>query len=235
MVRMDINASWGSRATSAVRAGEDLARCLSRLRDVHPVFGQWYKSWLAEPGPVTADDAVRFSELFAQGRNHDEDTGEVIEEFGYQMGMWNGQDPSAAVDVGVGAHVSRRIHNVFNIGVPGPGSAPEVEGLYEIETAQEILSVICEVWSPETMSWYDFDLTDAQVDHSDFKLPWVGWLTYFQGVEISDVGDLPGYAVKQFGDGVLIQATERFEDLDLDTVMTIRRSLDDRGMLISLR
>ncbi len=121
-----------------------------RLEAVSPLLGTWYlrggsrAAALREP---VSRDAGTLERLLERGRNRRDFGGEVIEELGYSISMWNGKEEQAAsLSVTCGGF-SGRVGNVALVkaSLAGDGRV----GLDPEGFAVEGLRSLVEVWQPD--------------------------------------------------------------------------------------
>jgi Immunity protein 52 len=98
-----IGAYWGDRRETAFECGERLSRCLLGLGAVDPLLAAWFlkgatRSTATVPIALGADD---LASLFDRGRNRRDSDGEVIEELGFRVGLWNNRRPALVNRPGV--------------------------------------------------------------------------------------------------------------------------------------
>jgi hypothetical protein len=217
-----IGAYWGSRRESARECGERLARCISALGSVDPVLGSWFRrgaSKAAAKTPVGLD-AAELGERLAQGRNRRDFGGEVIEELGFSVGLWNRARPAVGLSATVGAYTSTPgVLNSFVLELPEPDDVSA--RIYQPEAAAAIFAAVVESWAPAWATWTTHSLRNAQ--NPSPGEPVVGWLTYLGEGRVSDVA-LP-LDIQPFGNGALLRTSAHLVDVDESSVRSIRDQL----------
>lgn len=183
-----LGAYWGSRRESSLRCGERLARCVARLGQVDEALESWFRraaSKAAAKTPVELD-AESLGQLLAQGRNRRDVGGEVIEELGFSIGLWNRAKPAVGMSGTVGAHPAfPGMLNSFVLDFPPPED--DALRLYDPAVAEAIFQAVVEEWEPDWATWTSHALRNAQ--GAAPREPVVGWMTYLADPAVAD---LPG-------------------------------------------
>lgn len=216
-----IGAYWGSRREAAQQCGERLARCIAALAGVDPVLGSWFRRGARKAAartPVDVD-AMALGELLEHGRNRRDFGGEILEELGFTVGLWNRARPAVGLSATVGTYsTSPGILNSFVLELP-----PLADGsscLYQPKAAGVIFEAIVQAWNPEWATWTTHGWREAQAAAP--REPVVGWLTYLHG---SALQHTPHAALRPVDGGVLIQATPEFNDADEVAILAVREDL----------
>ena len=148
----------------------------------------------------------------------------MIEELGYSISMWNGEEQAASLSVTCGGF-SERVGNVALIKASLVG-----DGRVELDPerfAVEGLRSLVEVWQPDWGACLSHRLVDSQEDGpGDIN---VGWVTYVRGA--GDFGgDMPERArVEAWPGGSTISLGTPFDPISADDLLAVRRALVSAG------
>lgn len=222
-----VGAYWGSRRESAAEAGDRLARCVSSLASYDPVLGAWFKrgaSKAAAKIPVGLD-AAALGELFAKGRNRRDFGGEVIEELGFSIGLWNRARPAVGLSAKVGAYTTLPgILNSFVLELPALDG--ESASLYRPGTATAIFQAVVDAWEPDWATWTTHRLRNSQAPAP--REPVIGWFTYLRdGAVGSSMSDIS----QPLGAGVVVRTATEFAEVDEGAVARSRQRLQRASAL----
>ena len=220
-----LGAYWGCRKESASECGQRLARCIAGLGAVDPVLGSWFlKGWSRKSAKTPVDaSAVALGELFAKGRNRRDFGGEVIEELGFSVGMWNRAKPEVGLSAGVGMYTPV-VPNCFVLDFPAPDG--DALRLFDPDAARAIFTIVVEAWEPAWATWTSRRLREAQDDAA--QVPVVGWLTYLRPAVRVDV---PGATKWPLLDGSVVMIGRDATAVSEEAVRKARRRLSKAGSL----
>ncbi|GIH07165.1 hypothetical protein Rhe02_52320 [Rhizocola hellebori] len=192
-----IGAFWGARRENSDEIASRLLDCFSRLRRVHPMFGDWRdrwkndKEWAAGPKTPWQLDLQSLTRLV-------DSRAAKLRETGFTLGGWTGgwegdNDCSVSASMTVGNHAQHMAPNHFMLELPPPTLAP---GLYEPGVLRAAAEAVVDPWQPWWANVTSSRLLDAQQppqprlsirELDDYlsrprdartKMPTVGWLTY---------------------------------------------------------
>jgi hypothetical protein len=224
---MYIGAYWGDRSETALECGQRLAQCIADLSKVDSIFESWFRrgaSRAAAKAPVSLEPES-LGELLRKGRNRRDLGGEVIDELGYSIGLWNRSRPAVGLTATVGACPSRRgILNSFVLEFSGPDD--EGARLHRPDAAEAIFEAVINAWNPTWATWTTHVLRDAQYPAP--REPVIGWLTYLSGDKPAVVDDRLAH---HYADGTIIKAAAEFGETQVSTVLAVRRSLQEARAL----
>jgi len=222
-----VGAYWGDRRESATECGRRLAECVECLGRAHPVLASWFRlgtSKAAAKTPV-AVNASSLAGLFEKGRSRRDDNGEVIEELGFSVGMWNRARPAVKLSAFGGSYVGHPgIVNSFLLNVSAPDDG--AESLYEPDTAKAVFEAAVSAWEPEQATWTTYAWHTAQSPAP--REPVVGWLTYLGGARLDEA---VGWASWRLAGGLVVQAAPSFQSTDEAAVIAFRQQLQRLGAL----
>lgn len=234
-------AYWDARPADIDSCADSLAQFLDRLAAIDPLLAGWRnkgrskREALAET-VVTTEHADLVARLHA-GVNRRDDNQEPIEELGYLVGWWNGQDSKNAVNLSVTLGVtSSRVQNHVVINLPDPQAAPN---LYTAAKALEILHALIDVFTPDTAVWTNQTLTAPQkepnepLENGGYKLGSLvgipaGWANYLRDgtSHTFAASQLPTTAiVEQTGNGSLVHVGDNPAEPAVGDVLQLRRAM----------
>lgn len=138
--------------------------------------------------PFRVDTRSVMSELLG-GRNRRDADGSVIDDLGYRLSLWNGDD-SAAVGLSIKCGMSNSTPGLSNAVVINlPPRSQRCGYLYSRAGAAALLEVVVEAWAPDWATVTSNSLREAQGPLVGGR-PVLGWMTYFSDRR-GDVPELP--------------------------------------------
>lgn len=222
-----LGAYWGSRQESSARCGQRLANCVALLSEIDEAFASWFRraaSKAAAKTPVDTD-AESLGRLLAQGVNRRDVGGDVIEELGFSIGLWNRARPAVGLSGTVGAYPSfQGVLNSVVLDFPPPEA--EALRLYEPSVAQAIFDAVVEAWEPNWATWTTHALRNAQ--GAAPREPVVGWMTYLE-TAVSE--DLPRATSRPLLGGTVITIGQDVSGAGEQAVLDVRGRLTTIGAL----
>ncbi len=180
-----LGAYWPARREALADCAAHTRRFLTGLAQVDPVFERWYERGRSRSDalrrPVVPQDASAVEALLLRGRNRTDVGGQVIDELGFSVGLWNGAsgDEEASVSIRCGAG-SARVGNSVVLDLPS-GSAVA----HDAGRAASLLRLTIGIWSPAQAAI----MSKKAMRERDFTAsrPFVDWMFYVPG----PVGPLP--------------------------------------------
>lgn len=222
-----LGAYWRSRQESSLQCGQRLASCIARLSEIDEALGSWFRrgaSKAAAKTPVDLD-AQSLGRLLAQGVNRRDVGGDVIEELGFSVGLWNRARPAVGLSGTVGAHPSfTGVLNSVVFDFPPPEA--EALRLYEPRVAGAILDAVVESWEPDWATWTTHALRSAQ--GAAPREPVVGWMTY---LSTSLTADSSGATSRPLLDGTVVTIGHDVSTAGEQAVLAVRGRLAAIGAL----
>jgi hypothetical protein len=220
-------AYWGSRRESSLRCGERLAFCLSRLGEIDGALESWFRRGASKAAAKTpvALDPESLGRLLVQGVNRRDVDGEVLDELGFSLGLWNRARPAIGLSGTVGAHPSfPGVLNSLVLDFP----PPEAEGLrlYEPGVAEAIFDAVIEAWEPDWATWTSNALRNMQ--SAAPREPAVGWMTYLTAPV---GGPLRGVTSRPLLNGTVITTGKTVSSAEEAVVLDVRTQLARVGAL----
>lgn len=215
-------AYWGPRQETLDACAERADAFMKGLCSLDPALATWYKTGRSRRDALrhqvsTEHDVLR--KLLESGRHRRDFDRAVIEDLGYSMGLWNGQEPSVGLHIGCGMS-SPYVTNAVVINLPR--SDEDLGALASAETARELMRLLVQCWDPEwsTLSSHDWrEEQEAQPGE-----PVLGWLTYLRW--LTEPSALPpGVAVERLGQGSLITAAPELTTVSGSELRAMRQAL----------
>ncbi len=206
-----------------------LSECLAALASLDPLLSSWRRrgrSKAAAQAPVDMQiDALE--KLLLEGRNRRDTDGTAMEELGFRVAIWNGQEPMIGLSASVGKYPGTPgLMNSFVLELPAPlGDAAR---LYDHDVAVSLMKAIAASWEPDWATWTSGSLRSAQ--DAPPRTPVVGWLTFLSRGRLkadsaADVG------AEQLAAGWLVSVGDEISVADVDSVLELRRTLDAAGAM----
>lgn len=222
-----LGAYWGSRRETALQCGERLAACIARLSEIDGALGSWFRrgaSKVAAKTPV-GSDAASLEQLLAKGVNRRDVDGEVLEELGFSVGLWNRATPAVGLSGTMGAHPSfQGVLNSVVFDFPPPEA--DALRLYKPIVAEAIFDAVVETWEPSWATWTSHALRNAQ--GAPPREPVLGWLTY---VAAPITLELPGVTMRALHGGTAIRIGSDVAGTGEGSVVAARSQLVRAGVL----
>ena len=219
-----IGAYWGSRREPVDACAERLAKFMESLGDIDPLLASWFETGYslrsARAKKVEPQAGALRELLLASRARRDGTARSVMNDLGFRIGLWNGNDTQIRLSTTCGAAPS--VPGIPNAVVVG---LPEAEGpalsLYQPRTGLAILKAIVAVWEPSWATWTNHRLRNAQQPKPGQVV--VGWATYVQLPSPFPGGNLPpGVAVETLGTGVLITIGDNPVSVPEASVLAVR-------------
>jgi len=184
-----VGAYWGIRKEPAIVCARRLAGLLHCLAHCDDVFTSWFSDGIsrqAAPTEVKPHDESALEALLHQGRNRREDNRSVIEELGFTVGLWNGQDDSgsSSIIMQCGSY-SEWVSNSVVLRLPRQGLPRE--RIVQVNVLTQILQCIVTAWQPDAASVASSDY--VSLVHDTWG-PMVGWITFIP-VDPTELPSLP--------------------------------------------
>ena len=225
-----LRAAWGDRPEPVASCARRLVAWLDGMAGADPALAEWFlkgRTRASADRPVPRDDPDAVEALLLGGRNRRDSGGEVIEELGFSIGLWNRQPVAVGLRATVGGSAAAKgVRNSLALTLP-PVSA-ESASLHQRATAERVMAALVEAWDPQWASWYTLPLLDAQAPGP--HEPVVGWLTHLS--EPCPPGPLPGGATcRPWAGGSLLALADRAQDVTDGAVVAVRRHLVDHGAI----
>ena len=221
-VSLYAGAYWGPRRETLDACAERADAFMEGLRSLDPALATWYKLGRSRRDALRHQVLIEHDvlrKLLESGRNRRDFDRTVIEELGYSMFLWNGQEPSIGLHIGCGVS-SPYVTNVVVIDLPR--SDEDLGKLASAETARNLMRLLVQCWDPEwsTLSSHDWR-EEQEVQAGEAVL---GWMTYIRWV--TEPLDLPPrVAVEHLGPGSLVIAAPELAMVSGRQLTAIRQAL----------
>ena len=227
-----ISAEWSSRQESARACAQRLARTLTGLAAISPIFAQWNKKGESretanDPFCTMPPDIGELTDIVQCAETVRDATGEPWPELGYHLGTWNGVDDpfDAGLTLAVGEYAdSRRFSNVVTLSPPD--LCPETKQLYDLDRMTDLAMILARAWTPDFVQVEPF-LLSVRVYPGPEKLMPVraGWITYLKPDFARLVTPPPSVLSRMTADGGLLMMTGT-DPLDPDDPKQIKTLLE---------
>jgi hypothetical protein len=217
-----IGAYWPTRPEPLEMCTSRAERFISELADVDALLAPWFLKG-ARRSPASAalvTDRESLSLALASGSNRRDADGSVIDELGFSLSVWNGDeaDPvSLSIRCGISAPgMSNSV--VVNLPPPSERSAK----LYDRATASAVLMILVEAWDPDWATMTSNSLREAQ--GAGAGRPVLGWLTYLSANRGRPPALSAPFSVEPVEKGAIVVA-DRIEDADARLLATLTEAL----------
>jgi hypothetical protein len=215
-----VGAYWGPRAESVEACAGRLRTFLTRLSGLHPGLAQWHPtvdspSSADPPALRLDDDALR--EYLSRGRARDDEDGQVMEDLGFDISLWNGREDDWAIGVMVTCGVTADVvpnSVVFDPPFPTPADLE----MFRPPVVRGIVEAVVEAWAPQRAK---FITNGLDIKQEKLPTPQVGWLTFIAG-ETPAAPPPAGAVVRPFGDGYTVQIGDEPLLVDASVVQQVR-------------
>ncbi len=179
------------------------------LGEIHPSMSEWYlkanSRRAARSTLVSADDLEALTDLVARGVSKRDDLERtVMEQLGYRLALWNGQDTNPiALELAAGMTTNRVPNSVLiNLG--------DVDGdTFSRDTLSAVMAACVQVWELDEVVPTDREMRARQ---SEIDGPELGYITYRRGVRHADMA-VGALTVRSIDSGVLVDIEG--DDVDL--------------------
>lgn len=220
-----IGAYWGPRQETLDACTDRAVKFLEGLSSTHSALSTWYQLGImqtdAPQQPAVPERGV-VSTLLESGRNRRESDRSVIEELGYSINLWNGQDPSVALNIGCGRyHRSEYVKNAVIIDLPRLDEG--LADLASLEKARAMMHLLVECWDPDWATWTSSELRKEQ--RVVPGRPVLGWMTYLSSLQDPQPSLLARSTLEPLGAGTLIIAANEISEVTGESLLAIREAL----------
>jgi Immunity protein 52 len=196
--RYMLGAYWDARKEAAEDCADRLQRFLASLADCDPRLAAWYEKGRsqkeAREKPVAISDREYLLDLLNRGRNRRDVGRSVIEELGFNVGLWNGGDEQNEsglnVSCGLDATPNAGLSNAVVLSLPR-----NLGDLGNAESMARVLAAVARAWEPQ---WAGVMSRDAMSTRNfSARVPFVDWMIYVpQQIDVvpppSSVIEVPG-------------------------------------------
>lgn len=142
---------WAARRENAEACAERLEKYLLSLKSAFPALADWYRKRGAASQPILfgQQENGELLDLLTAARNKRDIGGEVIEELGFRVDLWNKRKESEAVSLGVTCGLfskSTGLSNAVYLSLPQDLEALSLQGS---DALRKLLFLQVEAWSPD--------------------------------------------------------------------------------------
>jgi len=238
-----IGAHWGKRKESADECADRLAKFLHGLAPIDDTFSHWFQSASTRRKALNRGVQISHSALrerLLAGRNRKDAGKAVIEELGFAVRLWSGQEDEEAsvLSVHCGAHSSQPLSNSVVLYFPRSGAG--AERCLQAGNVLRTMKFIAECWDPDWAVCVSRDLRSELEKYlgSPLRMPFPGWMLFLSRSR-GEVPALPApSSVAQIPGGSIIIAKEEIVGTGAHDVLLIRRigeMLDRANLLTATR
>lgn len=176
-----VGAYWLARPESLGACTSRALQCFAGLVGVDRALATWLMKGSNRSDAITdfaANDESAVSAAFARGQNRRDSDGSVLEDLGFALSVWNGDD---AMPVSLSIRCGIRAPNVSNAVVVKVGRPTDhIFNLDSRAAAARLLRVLIEAWDPDWATMTSNAMREAQSIESG--QPVLGWLTYLSAI-----------------------------------------------------
>ena len=221
-VSLYAGAYWGARQESLDACAERVDAFMKGLCSLDPALATWYTLGRSRRDALRHQVSIEHDvlrKLLESGRHRGDFDRAVIEDLGYSMGLWNGEEPSVGLHIGCGM-TSPYVTNAVVINLPRTDE--DLGGLGSVDTARQLMRLLVQCWDPEwsTLSSHDWREEQQALPNE----PVLGWMTYARWW--TEPSALPPIAAAQrLGQGSLITVAQELRHVSGSQLMAIRQAL----------
>ena len=179
-----LGAYWGARAESIDQCARRLGIFLAGLADNHESLSIWYEALSSRKQsllkPVQAPDTGTMIQLLNRGRNRENVEGKVMDDLGFQIGLWNGQAGAkrATLNIRCGLYWESStpgvsVGNCVVLDLP-----QDLPTRVTSEKMSQILQVAVQAWDP---AWAGIMSEQSMLTRGfDAQVPFVDWIVFLR-------------------------------------------------------
>lgn len=180
-----IGAYWSPRQESVSSCASRAKKMFSSLASHSAVFSRWYELGESRKDAlkrsVDTNNTDKIAEFLQKGRGRRDDDKSIIEDLGFRIGLWNGENDqfSASISIRCGLYVANpNLSNSIVVNLPST-----LDILANWETMLSVFSSIVEAWQPDYGGVIDRRSRDTRnyIPH----IPFVDWMVYIAGKEVA--------------------------------------------------
>lgn len=216
-------AYWPARPEALEACGARVVACLGKLAGIDELLASWFfkGSRRASAQRPLGGSPETVLQALAAGRNRRDADGSVIDELGYTLGVWNGDDADP-VQLSIRCGISSpSVPNAVVLKLPARSARST--NLYNSSAATELLRALAEAWDPDWATVTSASLREAQ--GGGVASPVLGWLTYLSSGR-GHIPELPDtFNVEPVGEIGSIIVSRRADFADVHGVTALRVAL----------
>jgi len=142
---------WSARRESAEACAGRLSKYLLSIKSAFPELADWYRKCGGASQAISLDqnNNGELLDLLTAGTNRRDLNGEVIEELGFRVGLWNKRKESEGVGLGITCGLfsnSTGLSNTVTLSLPQDLDVLSLQGS---EALKKLLLLQVEAWSPD--------------------------------------------------------------------------------------
>lgn len=229
--QIDLNARWGDRKESLDDCANRASHCLQKLAECDVAFSRWFLKGRSREEALKRPFQPTFEacrELLDRGRHYRDIPRTLIEEMGFMIALWNGEDGSSAVNIRfqAGAYPAvAALPAVNECMIELPIGGPVADRLLREERLRSVLIAVVESWNPDWARVSTYQMRQA-IYPQPYQGIQIGWLTYLSD-RYEPIPQLPaGYRmvpIDSFGTLVEISDIDRLTAANPAHVEAVRR------------
>jgi hypothetical protein len=178
MVPYKLGAYWEARKETIHSCANRLARFLAALSACDEVFATWYKlgpsRLQAKQVEIDFKNTDCLLDLLEAGRNRKDIGKEVIEELGFRVGMWNGEEPTKAtgIKISCGSYITTvKLCNSVVLDLP-----EDLGNLGQSDRMAHVLVAVATSWEPDWAGVFSLEAMNKRKFNP--VVPFVDWMLY---------------------------------------------------------
>jgi hypothetical protein len=178
MSKLKLGAFWKPRRESIEQCADRLQAFMAELVQCDEVFASWYQLGRSRKDAlrrkIDVHDRRTLLTLLNKGRNRRDYGGEVIEDLGFRVGLWNGGPEERMVGLSIGCGLYSK---VFGLGANSVvlGFPEELGALADASKTSRVLAITARCWEPD---WAGVFSVKAMQTSDWSGEPVVGWMIY---------------------------------------------------------
>jgi hypothetical protein len=218
---------WGARREPVGACASRLEGFLRLLAGAHPLLDSWFLKGDSGRSAVMRRRELgqELRGLLLAGQARRDDDRSVMDELGFRVGLWSGDDAPSGLMVTCGASPrTSAFGNAVVLNLPlAEGAALS---LYRGNVAHLVMAAMVSSWEPSWATFTSHRLRKAQ--NAEPREVVVGWMTYLGSGRTVATACLPrDVTVETMGDGRLITIGDDPVAVTESAVTAVRLCLDD--------
>lgn len=171
---------WGPRRESLEECSRRSIAFLQCLRQLSPHFARWFKRGKSRKNALLQEVEPKIDEvqhLLLAGRNRADYGGEVIEDLGFRMGLWNGKSDAESVGFNILCGCYAKIPGINSCIIDLPSGGRAAQDILQVPMLIEIIKCAASSWDADwgivTSNILQHDIANVSNDQ-----PRSGWIVY---------------------------------------------------------
>lgn len=163
-------AYWGPRKEGANSCAERAHAFLDALAGISELFGGWRplgrsRERALRAKPLLIDSLDELSKLFVLGSNRKDIGGEVIDDLGFRLSVWNGGKEMLAASLTMKCGLYSTVPGLSNAVVL---NLPQQFDIASEDKVRDLLQAFTEAWEPDWAIVTSQSARDRQADHGPY-------------------------------------------------------------------